>query len=264
MKKYIHFMPPAYVFVYLIVIFFLSACGTSGQAVACGKEEAAGRITAICPEARQYLPPFPSFSDREAFYNDSLQYRRGFELRASERGKQAVADAQSDLPFYLKRFGEAMGINLSEKTTPAIAEYIRVTYKFARSGISTAKESLPRQRPYSYFGEHSAIPEEEGAYGEFTSYPSGHALRGWVIAMALVAIDKSHNNEIIKVGLEIGESRIIAGFHYASDVEYARICASVGFAKIVSDPEYLKLMDRAREELLDAADFHSQSSSIDY
>ena len=51
------------------------------------------------------------------------------------------------------------------------------------------------------------------------------------------------------LGLELGESRVITGFHYASDVEYGRISASVAFAKLVSDPEYVKLMKLARREL---------------
>lgn len=142
-----------------------------------------------------------------------------------------------------------MEVNLSEKETPAIAKYIKTTYDFARSGISTAKDAFSRQRPFSYFQESSAIPEDEMAFGEFTSYPSGHALRAWTIVLALVAIDDSHSNEIIKVGLEICDGRIITGFHYASDVEAARMAASVGFAKIVSDPEFVRLMNRARSEL---------------
>lgn len=228
---------------FLVLIIVLAACGRTMS------DEDACRITAVCPEARLYLPEYPPFNDREAFFNDSLLYRRGMAVRESERGRQAVVDAGADLSFYLQRFGTAMGVTLSEAGTPAIAKYIKTTYEFARSGISTAKQSFPRQRPFSYFHESSSIPEEEQTYGEFTSYPSGHALRGWVIAMALVSIDDDHESEIIKAGLEIGESRIITGFHYASDIESARISASVGFAKIVSDPEYMKLMNLARREL---------------
>ena len=129
--------------------------------------------------------------------------------------RQAVLDARTDLDFYLQRFGAALGVKLSEKETPAIAKYIQTTYKFARAGISTAKSSFARRRPYSHFKESSAIAVDENSVGEFTSYPSGHTVRAWSIAMALVAIDEAHYSGIVKVGLELGESRVITGFHCA-------------------------------------------------
>ncbi|MCQ2181275.1 MAG: phosphatase PAP2 family protein [Bacteroidales bacterium] len=234
---------------FISLVAILAGCAIMSEYPATGRAEDEGKITVVCPEARLYLPGYPPFSDREAFFNDSLLYRRGLAIRDSERGRQAVTDAGADLGFYLSRFGAAMEVDLSESGTPAIAKYLKTTYDFVRTGISTAKDSFARQRPFSYFHESSAIPEEEGLYGEFTSYPSGHALRAWTIVMALVAIDDTHSCEIIKVGMELAESRIITGFHYASDVEDARMAASVGFARIVSDPEFTRLMNRARREL---------------
>lgn len=244
MKKEICFICKVFVPLCLVLTGIFAGCGTVSRSAAPD-----GGITVTCPEARQYLPGFPPFGDKEAFHNDSLLYRRGFALRDSERGKQAIADAQVDLGYYLGRFGAAMGVELSEEGTPTVAKYVRTTYEFARAGISTAKESFSRQRPYGYFKEPSAIPEEECKFGEFTSYPSGHAVRAWVITMALVAIDEPHYREIIKVGLEICEGRIIAGYHFASDVECSKMCASISFSALVSDPEYMKLMSMARREL---------------
>ena len=229
----------------LVICLFVTACSLTGKVTLSD----VGEVKATCPEALQYLPGYPSFDDREAFFNDSLHYRRGFALRDTERGRQAVIDAQNNLEFYLKRFGAAMGADLSEEGTPAIARYLKTTYSFARSGISTAKDAFSRQRPFSYFNETSAIPEDEAVFGAFTSYPSGHSIRAWAITLALVAIDDQHQYEIIKVGNEICESRIIVGFHYVSDVEAAKLAAAIAFAKIVSDPEYIKLMELARHEL---------------
>lgn len=239
--------PLAYLSVFLTLTLVPVGCGVSSKCVTDHKN--AGKITVTCPQAEQYLPGFPSFNDRDGFFNDSLLYKRGFAVRDSERGKRAVLDASLDFSFYLRRFGAVMEVNLSEDGTPSIAKYIKVTYEFARSGISTAKNTFARQRPYSYFQESSLIPEKESPNDEFKSYPSGHSVRAWAIVMALVAIDDIHYYEIIKAGLEICEGRIITGFHYASDVEAARVAASIAFAKIVSDPEYVILMREARLEL---------------
>ena len=230
----------------LAIAFMLTACCRSRNEV---NLDNIGEITVTCPEASQYLPDFPPFADRESFFNDSLMYRRTYALRSTERLTQAVTDARLDIDFYLERYGRAMGLQLSTEKAPAIARYLETTYMFARSGVLTAKTKFLRQRPYSYFDEQSAIPEDESTTEDFSSYPSGHSTRAWSIVMALVAIDDTHLSDIVKVGMEIGESRMIVGFHYASDVEYAKIAASIAFSKLVSDPEYMKLMGLARREL---------------
>lgn len=208
-----------------------------------------GKITVTSPDAVKYLPGFPAFDDKDAFFNDSIMYERGFAMRDSERGRQAIDDASIQLDFYHKRFGEVMGVNISEENTPAIANYLKATHSFAGKSIVKAKGSYSRERPFSYFGEPSSIPKDEEKYGAYTSYPSGHSIGAWIIALSLTAIDNEHECEIIRVGYELGQSRVITGFHYQSDVEAGRLAASVVFAKIVSDEEYIKLMNLARKEL---------------
>ena len=39
-----------------------------------------------------YLPDYPSFDDREAFYNDSLLYRRGAAMRETEHCHLTYSD----------------------------------------------------------------------------------------------------------------------------------------------------------------------------
>ena len=208
-----------------------------------------GEISVACPEAVKFLPAFPSFEDKEAFFNDSLLYMRGRALRDTERGQQAIADADISLESYLSRFGEVMGVELSEQATPATAGYINATCKFAAGMIKAAKSDFTRQRPFSYFGEPSSIPEVEEEYGLYTSYPSGHSLIAWIVALSLSSIDEEHEYDILRLGYELGQSRIIAGFHYQSDVDAGRLAAGVAYARLVSDPEYIRLMRLAAKEL---------------
>lgn len=231
--------------VVFVFIFLLQGCSAYKHSTV----TKTGEITVTSPDAVKYLPGFPAFEDKEAFFNDSIMYKRGYAMRDSERGKQAIADASIKLDFYFERFGEVMGVSLSEETTPSIANYLKVTHSFAGKSIVKAKGSFSRQRPFSYFGQPSGIPEDEEKYGAYTSYPSGHSIGAWTLALALTAIDDEHESDIIRLGYELGQSRVIIGFHYQSDVEAGRLAASVIFAKIVSDKEYIKLMNLAREEL---------------
>lgn len=232
-----------------ISILLLQGCNAHRHSTVEYNLEKAGKITATIPEAAKFLPGFPAFEDTEAFFNDSILYQRGKALRDSERGKQAIADANYQFDFYLDRFGEIMEMDLSEENTPAIAQYMKAVYTFGVKSLLSAKDSFERQRPYSYFGEPSGIPEEEEKLGPNSSYPSGHTIMAWTMALALTTIDDEHECDIIHLGYELGQSRVIVGFHYQSDVDAGRMTASVTFAKIVSDEEFIRLMNLARKEL---------------
>lgn len=206
-------------------------------------------ITASCPDAVNILPDFPSFEDDEAFFNDSLLYERGKAIRDTERGRQAVIDANIGLDFYFERFGEAMGLKLGEQDSPAIAAYMEATCKYALEGVLKAKDAFSRPRPFLHFGEPSSVPADEEKYGASSSYPSGHTMMAWIVALSLASIDEAHEYEIIRAGYELGQSRVISGFHYQSDVDAGRMAADAAYARVVSDPEYLRLMKRARKEV---------------
>ena len=45
-----------------------------------------------------------------------------------------------------------------------------------------------------------------------------------------------------------GESRVIAGAHWQSDVDASRVAASIGVAALHTSPEFLAQMARAQEE----------------
>ena len=58
----------------------------------------------------------------------------------------------------------------------------------------------------------------------------------------------SRQNELLKLGYEWGESRIIIGYHWKSDVEAARALASAVYARLHASEEFLTDMAAARRE----------------
>lgn len=224
----------------LMLIIVMQACSAGWHGAA---------ITASCPDAVKILPGYPSLEDGEGFFNDSLLYERGKALRNTERGQQAVVDARIGLDFYFERFGEAMGLKLSEQDSPAIAAFMQATCKYASEGVMKAKDAFSRPRPFKHFGEPSGVPADEEKYGASSSYPSGHTMMAWIVALSLASIDEAHEYEIIRVGYELGQSRVVSGFHYQSDVDAGRMAADAAYARVVSDPEYIRLMKRARREV---------------
>ena len=53
----------------------------------------------------------------------------------------------------------------------------------------------------------------------------------------------------MKIGYEIGQSRIILGFHYQSDVDAARLAASATFARLCAEKKFHKAIEKAKKEL---------------
>lgn len=199
------------------------------------------------PHAENYLPDYYRPGDPQ-FLGDSVQYELGKAIRDTERGELAKADASTSLSYYLKRFGEVMGVpEMNSKDFPAVSEYVNVTFNQARNSIQSTKNHFKRERPYSHFQQHSSLPNSE-LQNDLTSYPSGHAVRAWAIALALISVDPEHQDEILKVGYEMGQSRVIVGFHYQSDIDAARMCASAAFARLCTEPAWQELFTAAKAE----------------
>lgn len=202
------------------------------------------------PQSLNFLPGPPKIGD-PLFYNDLAQYEWGKSLRDTPRGALAIADADLSLEYFMKRFGEPMGLNLNPEDFPATAEFMYATYRTCRASISKAKNEYARKRPYQQFSEHTPLPQSEDADVN-TSYPSGHTVRSWALALALLSLDPEHQDQILKVAYDMGQSRVILGYHYQSDVDDAKMAASAGFARLVGVPEWWELREKAKVEI-DAA-----------
>ena len=61
------------------------------------------------------------------------------------------------------------------------------------------------------------------------SYPSGHAIQGYLIGEYLSFKDPSNSEEYLGKGNDIAESRIVAKAHYPSDRDYGKQVAKVLF-----------------------------------
>lgn len=200
------------------------------------------------PKAETYLQDYPKPGD-PLFYNDSVQYEIGKSLRDTPRGQLAVEDASTSLNHYLKRFGAVMGFpDMNSSDFPAMAALVNSTLTSARQSIQSTKNYFKRERPYSYFKQQSSVPREERP-NDLSSYPSGHAVRAWAIALALVGVDPDHQNEILQIGYDLCYSRVIVGFHYQSDIEAARIAASAAFARICTEDTWIDQFKAAKAEL---------------
>jgi len=194
-----------------------------------------------------FLPGPPALQDA-LFYNDWVAYQKGKEIRDTERGYRAIEDADTSVGYFMQRFGEAMGVTMTPETCPKIAQYITKVFSTAKQANSKAKDHYARVRPYNQFHEDTPIKRSQSPTDN-TSYPSGHTCRAWSTALALVAIDPDHQDAILKVGYDYGQSRVILGYHYQTDIEAARLVASTGIARLMGEKAFQEDIAAAKAEL---------------
>ena len=200
------------------------------------------------PDLVQCLPAPPDTIDPE-FARDIMRYMWGKTQRLDkERAEMAVRDAVWTLEALLAEFNEPFGMEISPEKTPEI-------WKVATEGISTIemiriepKKFYFRKRPFDRFNEHMLTPWEEDELRGEGSYPSGHTIRGWAAALILAEINPDAAEAIFKRGWMYGESRVIVGAHWQSDVDASRPAASIGYAKLQTSPEFQAQMAKAKKE----------------
>ena len=200
------------------------------------------------PELLEIMPEPPAFDSPE-FANDIVRYCWGKQQRMDpERVALAIADAEwDDLTKVFGQYAEAFGLTVTPEDTPEI-------YKLLVNSLATTdpmrkkcKAFYGRQRPFERFDEAMPSHEEDDLRGE-GSYPSGHSLRGWGIALLLAQIAPERANEIFRRGWDYCNSRVIVGAHWQSDVDASRTAASIGFCALQGSPEFRAQMEKAQEE----------------
>lgn len=200
------------------------------------------------PNAVYFLPAPPDTASAR-FQYDKAQYRWGLEQRKdSARRAVAVSDAIWSVDNICRVMSEPFGMTISKETTPAIYEMLSVGIMTADQAGKRPKKHYMRTRPYVFFGEPTIVPGDEEELSHNGSYPSGHTILGWSAALLLSEVNPDSADAIMAVGYRFGQSRVIAGFHWQSDVDAGRLVASAAVARLHADERFLKLMAEARKE----------------
>ena len=202
------------------------------------------------PDMMKFLPAPPAF-DSPLFINDSIRYHWGKEMR-KDAGRMAIAirDADYGLHTIINEFSNPFGLQISQKDTPKIYKILKESLATCDSICTLPKARYMRTRPYVRYNEHTLVEKDEDSHRNNGSYPSGHTILGWSAALLLMEINPEAQDTLLTRGFMFGESRIIAGYHWQSDVDAARTAASAAYAKLHTNKRFLKQMKSARKEFL--------------
>lgn len=193
--------------------------------------------------------PAPPDTAGEHFAHDILRYMWGKEQRKDkERAAMAIRDAVWSYEALVNEFVPFFGIAVNPQETPEIWNLLVRSLTTTDQMRREPKAFYHRRRPFEVFNEHLLWEAEEEELRGEGSYPSGHTMRGWTVAMLLAEINPDASDGLYARGWQYGESRVIVGAHWQSDVDVSRVAAAIGVTALHTSPEFFDQMDRARTE----------------
>ena len=225
-------------------------CAANVQAAGDEKNGHAYFTKAELPNMANILPAPPKF-ESPRFVADQTQYLWGKLMRLDEaRCAQAQRDAVYSMQTIIDEFGDIFGLEITKEETPEIYSILQDVCASCDSIYSDAKAYFDRKRPYAYYNEGTIVPEKEEKHRNEGSYPSGHTVLGWTSALLLADINQSPKamEGLLARGYEFGQSRVIAGYHWQSDVDAGRMAGSVLYQLIRNHERFIGQLAKARAE----------------
>ena len=196
------------------------------------------------------LPPPAADSAQQAADLDT--YKRTRALRDTPRWALATKDANLAFPAAASTFECALQMPISQQATPNLNMLLRRTLLDAGLATYAAKDKYNRQRPFVVAGGATCTPGEEAALAKDGSYPSGHTSIGWAWALVLTQAAPQNMDALLQRGYAFGQSRVICGVHWQSDVDAGRVIGAAAVARLQSDETFKAQLALARDEIAQA------------
>ena len=199
------------------------------------------------PDGVALLPPPPAPGSAAAAADEEA-YRLTRRLKDTPRWALAARDAELRFPGATEHFSCALGIAISAEATPHLNMLLRRVRMDSSRANDKPKDHYKRPRPFMVAKEPSCTPSGD-AKAKPDSYPSGHASIGWAWALTLAEVAPDRADAILARGVAYGQSRVVCGVHYRSDVDAGRVVGAATVSRLHADPVYTAQVAAARKEV---------------
>ena len=133
--------------------------------------------------------------------------------------------------------------------TPHTLLLLRRVLTDAGRATGAAKKKYFEARPFMVDYAPICTPDDQERLRQDGSYPSGHTSIGWAWALTLAEAAPDQAQAIVKRGFQFGESRLVCNVHWSSDVTEGRTIGAATFARLNSNPDFLRDLALARDEI---------------
>ena len=113
---------------------------------------------------------------------------------------------------------------------------------------SRTKKVFKRPRPFVDNDGPICVAKDPSLVRSY-SYPSGHSTYAWTVGLVLADVAADRGAQILGRARAYGESRVVCGVHYESDVQAGRLAASAVFIALQAEPEFQRDLGMARSQL---------------
>lgn len=233
----------------------LLLCACAGTPAALRPE--AARVAAAPPgyldaaevEALAAAAPPPPAPGSTVDQSDKDRSTRMATLENTDRWLLATAHAELRPPLALQHFNCVLGVRLEPQQTPELTRLMQRLFHDADAAAETVKARAFRARPVGDDPSRQACQRLTEAGRRSASYPSGSSTVAVVYGEAFVALAPDRAAEIRRMAHEIGQSRLVCGMHYPSDVAAGEDLGRVVYARAADQPEFATDLAAARAEL---------------
>jgi len=199
------------------------------------------------PDAAVLLGPPPADGSGTKI-GDEETFRKTRELEGTPRWALAATDAEYGPAALLRVFSCAAGRALSPDRLPTLSHMLARALEDSSAATQHAKKLYQRPRPFLDHEGPVCVLKDQRLVASY-SYPSGHSAAGWMAGLILAALLPDHAADLLARARSYGESRVVCGVHYESDVQAGRMTAAAVFAALESNPAFRADLATARREL---------------
>jgi acid phosphatase (class A) len=182
-------------------------------------------------DATDMLPPPPA-DDSAINKVEIAELHRVQDTRTAADIAQAQADADERDIFI---FSTVIGKDFNAKALPLTAALSSHVEADQQADIEPVKEVFPRLRPYIF--DKSLHPVCKATLKK-DSYPSGHTMTGYLMALTLASMLPERRDVIFARADDYAHNRLVCGVHHPSDLESGKEIAYALFAVMADHPRF--------------------------
>jgi acid phosphatase (class A) len=194
------------------------------------------------PLALQAILPTPPQPHTKAS-DDDLAFMHKLEQKRTPAQVERARDDDTHEEMFL--YADVLGSGFTADRFPATARLSARLRRTSGSVDNPLKQAFQRIRPYNFDPTLHPVCETNQEF----SYPSGHAVNGYVYAYALAEMLPAYRDRLLARADAYAFNRVLCGVHYTEDVEASRRVAQAIFGALFADGDFQKDMEASRHEL---------------
>ena len=199
------------------------------------------------PDMISVLPSPPAAGSGVAA-DDKAAFNASRSLKGQPRWTLAQNDVEQSPEAAFLDFACALGVTLDDGSAPTLQTIFSKLRTDARAFVDPPKDHWARHRPYVDLPGDICVEKTE-SLAKSASYPSGHSTLSWAWGLILAELAPDRATEILERARAYGESRVVCGVHYPSDIEAGRTNGSALVAILHANPDFRADMEKARAEV---------------